>query len=725
MSPLTEMIRNRFLRGHRRALSTRGRRSVRARRVLATETLEPREMLDGDPVVDFRLAVTDLGGSSVSSVEVGESFLLSAYVEDLREIPIGMSAGVFSAYLDVVYDAALASLSMRETQLISLTGDGAIDGSFMLTYDGQETEPIAVNSTGAEIETKLAALSNLASEDIEVQGEEFGPWIVRFGGSLAGQNIPELTADSSSVIGDNAGVSVVQISGIDPYNTFDMIGSVSYGPDFTNRLRATTLTDGLLDEIGAARMSFSSTSPLGLQERLLFTVQMTADAEGELGFQSSFATGLGNEISLYGLSEVLTEDMLDFGSTTLTIEAPTQEFGQLDVTIVTTPTATDSLGQVANLPNSAEWIHEWQDHWVEVWAELPSSSPGGLGSFDVDLSYETAYFTATQIEAGPALSGGLTSDVNDSLGNVNIAGTVTAAQDVGLGQPVLLARVLLESLSGDAGVPVDISAPEAISSVGEPWVELVDDGGAQLELGDASHVIPVIGASPTTDLYPVLYDLDNNGLIGFGDLSIFSGVFLKDVNAQAPAAAHKADFDLSNRVDFGDFSLLSANFLRSRAAGNPVIMPAGFPAGFDSSGVGAASSSAPPSTAAHLMAAPESRSESSKSGAVSDSIYAAAGYDSNLFSRSLGANGSGLRSEGMSDREFVSELLAPVETEATGAEYGALTKRDESRSDSGEAGKHDHALTDRGVGEFANESAADSAASALSSFDEFYAQLGQ
>ncbi len=54
----------------------------------------------------YRLAVTDLDGSSIDAIAAGESFLLKVYVEDIR----GDAEGVFAAYVDVLYDQALVQL---------------------------------------------------------------------------------------------------------------------------------------------------------------------------------------------------------------------------------------------------------------------------------------------------------------------------------------------------------------------------------------------------------------------------------------------------------------------------------------------------------------------------------------------------------------------------------------------------------------------------------------
>lgn len=57
--------------------------------------------------VKFRLGVTSLDGTAVTSLAPGAGFLLSAFVQDVSDIP---RDGVFAAYLDVLYSANLVAV---------------------------------------------------------------------------------------------------------------------------------------------------------------------------------------------------------------------------------------------------------------------------------------------------------------------------------------------------------------------------------------------------------------------------------------------------------------------------------------------------------------------------------------------------------------------------------------------------------------------------------------
>lgn len=61
-------------------------------------------------VVKLRFDITDLSGSPIDSIRVGESFHLNVYVQDIRPASVP-ERGVFSAFLDVFYNASLVSQS--------------------------------------------------------------------------------------------------------------------------------------------------------------------------------------------------------------------------------------------------------------------------------------------------------------------------------------------------------------------------------------------------------------------------------------------------------------------------------------------------------------------------------------------------------------------------------------------------------------------------------------
>ncbi len=85
--------------------------------------------------VRIRLQASDESGQAISSIEVGNQFFLEGYVEDLRSTPLG----VFSAYLDVLYDSTL----------VSLDGPVQFSGPYQDGQSGDLTVPGLLDEVGA------------------------------------------------------------------------------------------------------------------------------------------------------------------------------------------------------------------------------------------------------------------------------------------------------------------------------------------------------------------------------------------------------------------------------------------------------------------------------------------------------------------------------------------------------------------------------------------------
>jgi hypothetical protein len=98
-------------------------------------------------------------------------------------------------------DVALA-IPTNEQQTVTITG-GPTGGTFTLTYAGQTTAGIAYNATASAVQTALRALSTVGSTGATVTGGPgpSTPYVVTFGGLLAGSNIAQMTASAASLTG--------------------------------------------------------------------------------------------------------------------------------------------------------------------------------------------------------------------------------------------------------------------------------------------------------------------------------------------------------------------------------------------------------------------------------------------------------------------------------------------------------------------------------------------
>jgi hypothetical protein len=247
------------------------------------------------------------------------------------------------------------------------------------------------------------------------------------------------------------------------------------------------------------------------------------------------------------------------------------------MTIVHEPSTIGDNGEIASLPASAGWVHEWQSFWVEIWVSTPDVTTLAVAGASVDLQYATAFTTAQQIEYGPAFTLDRTGTIDDGSGLVSAIGGRTALTNVGNDAYVLLARVRFASTGNDQ-VVVD----QAGRNIG-PYDMRMALADGQTEVVGAGAVVPVLSETPATELWAVVYDIDDNNQVDFGDLAMFAPAFGRTVAAPdaEPPYVWWADFDKSGRVDFGDLSFFAPNFGKTRSAvqagTQTLVFPSNFP----------------------------------------------------------------------------------------------------------------------------------------------------
>jgi sugar lactone lactonase YvrE len=89
--------------------------------------------------------------------------------------------------------------------------DGALEGTFTLTFEGQTTGPIALAPGGFPeyyVRTALEALPKIGNENVKVTGQEGGPFEIEFIKRFAQVNVPQLTVDPSQLTPSGASAAV-------------------------------------------------------------------------------------------------------------------------------------------------------------------------------------------------------------------------------------------------------------------------------------------------------------------------------------------------------------------------------------------------------------------------------------------------------------------------------------------------------------------------------------
>ena len=75
----------------------------------------------------------------------------------------------------------------------------ALGGTFTLTFGGETTAALDVEATAGEVEDALAALSSVGAGNVQVSGDDGGPFTVEFVGTMGNSDQPLISADGANL----------------------------------------------------------------------------------------------------------------------------------------------------------------------------------------------------------------------------------------------------------------------------------------------------------------------------------------------------------------------------------------------------------------------------------------------------------------------------------------------------------------------------------------------
>jgi hypothetical protein len=285
--------------------------------------------------------------------------------------------------------------------------------------------------------------------------------------------------------------------------------------------------EGLVDDVGGATFDRRAVAPDWA--RLVY-VEFHCAGSGAVEYsltpgQFSFALSeLGN---------------VDWGQVDLTDTAQVDQVtpGVVDVRLVDTPTPTDANGEVDALPDGEEWLDEWDRYWVEIWLSTPNTTAYDITGANVSLSYTTTLTSAKHVEFPPIWTPGPAPIIDDVTGQVAGIQATTSVADVGDDRFVLLARVLFEPTANDQA-PVD-----EVNHVIGPYGLAVGPEAGAVDLSGIGTVPAQLGPEAAAEVWAVVYDIDDNDQVDFGDFSFFAGAFGLPADGAEPPMRWWADFD--------------------------------------------------------------------------------------------------------------------------------------------------------------------------------------
>jgi predicted phage gp36 major capsid-like protein len=168
--------------------------------------------------------------------------VIERYTRELvRQSVIGIDSVLQNRLVKVVSDqldqALLTGAGANTSEVQTVTVNGTpTGGTFTLTYRGATTGTIAYNAAAATVQTALQGLSTIGSGNATVAGSAGGPYTVTFAGALANLNVPQMTADGSSLTG-----------GTDPSVTVVTTTQGEAGSGITGLINQTGVQTGDLD----------------------------------------------------------------------------------------------------------------------------------------------------------------------------------------------------------------------------------------------------------------------------------------------------------------------------------------------------------------------------------------------------------------------------------------------------------------------------------------------
>ena len=156
------------------------------------------------------------GGGGHDTLDGGGGYNTDVETADARFVVTGTPA---SATLDM-------GQGTDQVVTVSLTGT-VTGGTFTLSYDNKQTDPLDFSASASEIQNALQALPNIGTDNVSViQTEANGPWEVDFREALGCEILPVLTAASVNLAG--GGVSAVLTTpGATVLNTLTKIQAVN------------------------------------------------------------------------------------------------------------------------------------------------------------------------------------------------------------------------------------------------------------------------------------------------------------------------------------------------------------------------------------------------------------------------------------------------------------------------------------------------------------------
>lgn len=443
------------------------------------ESLERREMLHGEHILEATLIATDFSGTEITQITSGEEFLLTVEVSDTRATP----RGVFAAFFDISYDSFGFSVNTD-----------------LPIFPDTDVHPIP-----GELQPDLAVAGLI--NDVGASNTKY-----LIGGLPPNPSVPTPWFSIPMIAGD---------AGID----YDILLEAKDSHPLFNALDNITLLHlNNLDPLLAADIHFNSTQ---------LTVVSSAPA----------------------------------------LAPPPANF---EFRVVKNPTAVDAENEVATLPTNEDSFLDFDNFYVEVYAQAPAGS--FLQGGHVTLEFEDENFSFVGFEKT-----GFNSD--------DLRFDPSYTEELSTSESADISFRTIYSNSGDDNYALLGRALFTLDAPNDPVDDYIKPLPSMFHMTDADATV-IFNASPSElttipgaiadedasfEIWPVMYDTDDNGSIGLSDLIKLVSNFGSTVNSPATL---QLDFNHDSKIGLQDLLLMVNNFGLGRGEGSQLVFSPAFPSQF-------------------------------------------------------------------------------------------------------------------------------------------------
>ncbi len=276
-------------------------------------------------------------------------------------------------------------------------------------------------------------------------------------------------------------------------------------------------------------------------------------------------------VTLSGIQASGRDVILSKNQGQVTILDDEEVSASISLRVTDRPTDTTDNGESETLPTNIDYVSEWTSYWVELWIDAQNPTGQGVHSAALDLSYQTAYTTATEIQFGPAFTRNQSGQIDDTTGRISQLSAETENSQLGDTRYLLLARIRFESL-GDDQVLLDLNG----HSIGPHDLEL-EISSPQVTLEGNAELSTTAGHFPGIEIWANPYDLNDDNRINFRDLLLFASVYNAIPSQSDSDYAWFADLNKNDRVEFKDLLLFASNYNKTREARDQVNYASSYP----------------------------------------------------------------------------------------------------------------------------------------------------